>query len=48
MDTYDECIIVFSQQSNFLWINRTQAKKKDTQVFSRAESNCLIPLPECK
>lgn len=37
----------YFQQSNFLWINRTQTRRNDARV-SRAESNCLIPLPECK
>ncbi|XP_011161550.1 facilitated trehalose transporter Tret1-2 homolog [Solenopsis invicta] len=38
----------YFQQSNFLWINRTRTKRKDTGMPARAESNCLIPVSECK
>ncbi|XP_012522582.1 facilitated trehalose transporter Tret1-2 homolog [Monomorium pharaonis] len=36
----------YFQQSNFLWINRTQAKRKDTRLSAKAESVSLVPLPE--
>ncbi|XP_071580440.1 facilitated trehalose transporter Tret1-2 homolog [Temnothorax nylanderi] len=35
----------YFQQSNFLWITRTQTKRKGTHMPAKAESNCLIPLP---
>ncbi|KAL0116793.1 hypothetical protein PUN28_010010 [Cardiocondyla obscurior] len=37
----------YFQESNFLWITRTKSKRKETHVPTRAESNCLIPVPEC-
>ncbi|XP_011690696.1 PREDICTED: facilitated trehalose transporter Tret1-2 homolog [Wasmannia auropunctata] len=38
----------YFQQSNFLWINRTRPKRKDTHVPMRPEFECLMSLPECK
>ncbi|KAG5343647.1 TRET1 protein, partial [Acromyrmex heyeri] len=38
----------YFQQSNFLWITRTKTKKQNTDVPTKAESNCLIPLSEYK